>query len=716
MPKMPAHRDDPVPPSARAAELRQRIDHHNHLYYTQAAPEITDAEYDALMRELIDLEAARPELATDDSPTRRVGGEAIDGFATVEHAVRMMSIDNTYDEGEVRAFDQRVREALAKRAQGAGEGGGLFGGDGSASAEGAGAEPKIRYVVEPKVDGVAVNLRYENGVLALAATRGDGRRGDDITHNVRTIRGVPLKLRGDAIPRILEVRGEIFMPTGEFERLNRLRADAGEALFANPRNSTAGTLKQLDPKIAARRRLRFVAHGLGQVEPPASDSYFDWLGSIEKLGLPISARAARLDGIDAVIAAIESFAKTRLDLPYGTDGMVVKVDSLIQRDRLGETSKAPRWVIAFKYPPDEVPTKLLAVRWQVGKGGTLTPVADLEPVFVSGSTVSRATLHNIDRITQLDLRIGDTVMVRKAGEVIPYIGGVVKEKRPPDAPAVAAPTVCPACAQPVERDPDGPHILCVNPACPAQLKERLRWFCGRNQMDIENLGEALIEQLVDGGRVKSFGDLYRLTAEQLAGLERMGDKSAANAIAAIAESRRRGLDRLLAGLGIRHIGNRVAGILADHFGSLDALGAATVEQLSDIHDIGPAIAQSVHDFFHGAAGAAAVADLKSVEIDPKQSPRPLAAPGPLTGQSIVVTGTLAHFDRKEIEQLIESLGGRASSSVSKKTAFVVAGADAGSKLAKAGALGVAVMDEAEFLEKFGRADGQGSQRDEEAKA
>lgn len=670
----------------RAADLRRDINRHNRLYYVEARPEISDQAFDKLLRELIDLETAHPELRTDDSPTQRVGGVPIDGFATVEHAIRMMSIDNTYSIEDVRAFDQRVRKLLGA----GGEEGGLF------------ATDPLRYVVEPKVDGVAASLRYEQGVLVLAATRGDGRRGDDITHNARTIHDIPLRLHGKDIPPVLEVRGEIFMPSAEFQRINAQREAAGEALFANPRNSAAGTLKQLDPRIAGSRRLRFVAHGLGQVQPLAVDCYWDWLALLRSWGLPVTDHTARCDDIDRVLEKIEWFRVARGTLSYATDGMVVKVDSFAQRQRLGETSKAPRWIIAFKYPAEQMQTRLLDVRWQVGKGGNLTPVADLEPVFIAGSTVRRASLHNIEQIQRLDLHIGDTIVLEKAGEVIPYVVQAVLSKRPGDAKPILPPTVCPSCGAPVEKEPDTPYIRCVNPACPAQFKERLRWFCARNQMDIENLGEALIEQLVDQGLVKDFADLYDLKTEQLEALERMGKKSARNVIDAIEQSRQRGLDRLLAGLGIRHVGNRVGHVLAEHFGTLEALEHATTEQLSTVDEIGPIIAQSVHDFFHNPAGIKTIQRLREVGIDPKMSRRSGPATRILDGQTIVVTGTLEQFDRQQIEELIVSLGGKASGSVSKKTSFVLAGENAGSKLEKAHQLGVPVLSEAEFVEKIGK--------------
>lgn len=667
-----------MPIAQQIEQLRRKINHHNDLYYVQAKPEISDQAFDRLMRELAELEAAHPELVTADSPTQRVGGQPVEGFATVEHAVPMMSIDNTYSEAEVREFDQRVRKAL-------------------------GDEP-FSYVVEPKVDGVAMSLRYEKGMLVLGATRGDGRRGDDVTANIRTIRSVPLRLRADAAPGVLEIRGEVYMPSEEFQRINREREQNGEELFANPRNATAGTLKRLDSREVAKRRLRFLSHGLGEADSLAEDSYWQWLHQIRKWGLPITEYAAHVKDVEEAVRHIEQFAQQRGKLSYQTDGMVLKIDSFAQRQRLGATSKAPRWVIAYKYPAEQAQTKLLDVRWQVGRGGSLTPVADLAPVFVSGSTVRHATLHNLDQIRRLGLHHGDTIVLEKAGEVIPYVVQAVEHKRPPHARVIEPPKVCPACGMPVEQEEGTPFIRCVNPACPAQLKERIKWFAGRDQMDIDGLGDVLVDQLADRGLVRTFADLYRLTAAQLLELDRLGEKSAQNILNAIADSRGRALDRLLAALGIRHVGTRAARLLAEHFGSLEAMGRATKEEISSIHEIGPAIADSVHDFFHNPAGKEAVRQLQTVGIDPKMArPAPkAAAEQPLAGQSIVVTGTLERFDRKQIEDLIVELGGKASSSVSKKTAFVLAGESAGSKLDKARQLGVQVLNEAEFLQKIGR--------------
>ncbi len=664
----------PTAPEQKIKKLRQELERHNYLYYS-GKPEIDDRQFDALMRELIELEKAHPELLTPDSPSQRVGAEPIDEFKTVEHAVPMMSIDNTYDEEEVRAFDARVRKGLG--------------------------EEKVSYVIEPKVDGVAASLRFEKGAFVLAATRGDGRRGDDITVNARTIQSIPLRLHGENVPNILEVRGEIYMSSKVFQEINKQREAEGEEIFKNPRNLAVGALKQLDPKITASRKLRFVSHGLGQVDRLATKSYWESLKLFKNWHLPVGEHTSLVHSADEVIAAIEKFGEIRGKLAYQTDGVVIKVDSFEQRDRLGATSKAPRWVIAFKYAAEQMQTILREVDWQVGKGGTLTPVARLEPVFLAGTTVQNASLHNIDQIRKLDLHLGDTVVVEKAGEVIPYVRQAIPAKRPKGAKQIEPPTKCPSCGTKVIKEADTPYIRCENPECPAQFRERLRWFCGRGQMDIENIGEALVDQLIDAGLVKTFADLYRLKKDQLLELERMGDKSAQNVIDGIAQSKTRPLDRLLAGLGIRHIGSRVAFVLAQNFGSIAALRDATVEKLSSIHEIGDVIAQSVFDFFHSPAGEKTIQALKQVGVDPKME-MPARAEQPLAGLTIVVTGTLQKLKRDEIERLITDLGGRAAGSVSRKTSFLVAGEDAGSKLDKAKELGIEVLSESEFLKKIGK--------------
>jgi DNA ligase (NAD+) len=721
----------------RIAHLREELNRANHLYYIEARPEISDREYDKLMQELTDLETAHPELRSADSPTQRVGGDVQTELKPVRHAVPMMSIDNTYSEAEVRAFDERVRKALG------------------------GEQPS--YVIEPKIDGASVNLRYEDCQLVLAATRGRGNVGDDITVNARTIKSVPLTLRKDgaslAPPPILEIRGEVYMDNDDFQRVNKELAETGEEPYANPRNLTSGTLRRLDPKIVAKRRLRFLAHGVGQVEPMPAKSYWEWTQLLRKWGLPLPKEVWQADNIDEAIKRIHEFEKIRPKLPYMTDGVVLKVDAFNHRDRLGATSKSPRWVIAYKYETEQQPTTLHDVRWQVGKGGTLTPVADLEPVFIGGVTVTHATLHNIDQIQRLDIHLGDTVVVERAGEVIPYVAEVVKDKRPKSAKPITAPHKCPVCNTKVEREalpeetaayrcvntecdefyrrkkvkvaklPEtcpvcdkkvevldaGIDIYCPNPACPAQVKERLRWFCGRTQMDIEGIGDVLIDQLVERGLVATFADLYKLKPDDIANItseveqdgktvtRTVGEKVANKVVQNVENSRTKGLDRLLAGLGIHHVGTRVAYVLAAHFGNLDAIAAASEDELSAVHEIGPVIAESVHDFFRNDAGKKAVKALKDAGLNPTFE-KPTAksnADLPLAGQTVVVTGTLEKFERDEIERLIVRLGGKASGSVSKKTSFVVAGDKAGSKLDKAKELGVAVLTEKEFVDRIG---------------
>jgi len=632
-------------------------------------------------------------------------------------------------------------------------GGGLFGGGGG----------KVCYIIEPKIDGASVTLRYEKGQLVLAATRGRGNVGDDITVNAKTIRSIPLSLRKDGAKEapleILEVRGEVYMDNEDFQRVNKELVEAGEEAYANARNLTSGTLRRLDPKIVAKRRLRFLAHGLGEVRPTPTPNYWEMTQLMRKWGLPLPKEVWRVESIDEAIKCIHEFEKIRPRLPYMTDGVVLKVDSFEQREQLGATSKAPRWVIAYKYETEQQPTVLKGVRWQVGKGGKLTPVGDLEPVFISGVTVTHVTLHNIDQIQRLGVHLGDTVVVERAGEVIPYVVEVVKEKRPRGAKPVEPPTKCPECGTKVEREalpeemgvyrcvntecdafyerkkvkrsnlPEkcpvcakkveildgGIDIYCPNPACPAQLKERLRWFCGRTQMDIEGVGDVLVDQLVERGLVKTFADLYKLKPADISTItseveqegkqvtRTVGEKIAQKVIANIEESRSRGLDRLLAGLGIPHVGTRVAYVLAKHFGSLDAIAKAGSEELSEVHEIGPVIAASVHDFFHNPAGLAAIKQLQAVRVNPVMEKDQEPEGGlPLTGKTIVVTGSLKNFERKEIEDLIVKLGGKASGSVSKKTSFVVAGEAAGSKLDKAKELGVEVISEEEFVRRIGK--------------
>ena len=759
----------------KVEQLRDELRRHNRLYYVDAKPEISDREFDRLIQELADLEEKFPELADPNSPTQRVGGEPIEEFETVEHAVPMLSIDNTYNAEELlawgertfRALDAELAELQAKLDDVAERQAAM---KGKRGAEATDQRKKLQaetddlkqqvdaklaaaserqypitsgLVAEPKVDGVACSLRYEDGNLVLAATRGDGQRGDDITLNVRAIRAVPLRLNTDNPPAVLEARGEIYMPNSSFQQLNaeqqklfeekleKAKADAEKAraaaegkkedgelqrkadeaakkvaemkpdLFMNPRNATTGTLKQREPKVVAQRSLRFLAHGLGEVVGLDTGSYHDTLALLRVFGIPTSPHAKLVDTVGGALDAINAFEEKRGDLEYQTDGMVVKVDGLAERDVLGYRSKSPRWVIAYKYAAEQAQTTLNKVTWQVGKNGTLTPVAELEPVFLAGTTVKRASLHNIEQIERLGIKVGDTVVVEKAGEIIPQVVKAVEAKRPADATDIIAPTVCPECGEPVSKDADSPYIRCENPSCPKQLKERLIWFAGRDQMDVENLGDKQIDALVDAGKLKTFADIYRLTETDLIEMGRLKEKGAQRVLKGIEASKTRGLDRLLSGMGIRHVGTGTGRDLANAFGSLDALAAASRDDISAVEGLGQVIADSVRDFFDSDAGKQTVADLQAVGLDPKTDTTAAPTDGPLNGKTVVVTGSLVHFDRKSIEQRIRDLGGKASGSVSKNTDLLVAGEKAGSKLDKANSLGVEVIDEATFIDRFG---------------
>ena len=671
--------------------LRREIRRHDELYYQQAKPEISDQQYDALLRKLTDLESAHPELVTPDSPTQRVGGKPLQSFASVRHAMAMISIDNTYSEGEVREFDQRVRKLLDAESD----------------------HSVYSYVCEPKIDGVSLSLRYENGILIQASTRGDGETGDDVTQNARTIHDIPLRLHdpkstgrdGDfpaTIPPVLEVRGETFLTRRQFVVINQRQEAMGEEAYANPRNTAAGTLKLLDPRTVAERKLRFLPHGQGVVEGFAFSTYLQWLQYLKAVGFPVSEYIAPAKDISAVLEFIRHFDSVRKNLPYDTDGVVVKLDSLAQRRQLGTTSRAPRWCIAFKYQPEQAETQLARVVFQVGKTGTITPVAEFEPpVFISGTQVYRASLHNFDEIARKDIRLHDRVIVQKAGEVIPYVVGMVAARRPADAVIIEPPATCPSCKAPVTRD--GGFVRCGNLACPAQREERILFFGARDQMDIENLGPAVVQQLMARGLVAAIPDLYRLKLEDVASLERMGEKSAANLIAAIAESKSRGLERLLGGLGILHVGVRTAEDIAEHFSSVQALAEASVADFQNVEGVGEVVAKSMHRFLHEQGGMELLRELELLGV--KTTPaRIRQTGGPLAGKTVVVTGKLQRYARHEIKALIESLGGKAGESVSKNTTLVVAGEDAGSKLEKARKLGVEVIDEAEFLKRIGAAD------------
>jgi DNA ligase (NAD+) len=655
-------------------KLRAEIERHNRLYYIDAAPEISDREFDRLMVRLTELEAEHPELVTPDSPTQRVGGAPLAQFETVVHTVPMLSIDNTYSYDEIREWDARVRRGLN-------------------------ADEVVKYVVELKVDGVAVSVRYENGVFVQGATRGDGERGDDITANLRTVREIPLVLKGDA-PDLLEVRGEVFMTNAELARINELRKEAGEKPFENPRNSTAGSLKLLDPKICGQRRLRFVSHGLGEYHGVDEASYFDLVQRIKELGIPVSPHMRRYDTIDEVIDHAQEWETKRNTLDFQTDGLVVKVDDLNQRRRLGARTKSPRWTIAFKYEAEQAITKIVAITVQVGKTGKLTPVAELVPVRLAGTTVKRATLHNADEIARKDVRVGDAVVVQKAGEIIPQVVRVEKEARTGDEVPFHFPEHCPNCGAPVVRDPGEVDYRCSNPpsACTEQLKGRLRQYAHRDSLDIDGLGDKLVEQLVSSGLVRTLADLYRLDAPTLADLERMGEKSAENLLAGIEQSKHRTLDRFLTGLAIRHVGVRTSELLAARFPTLADVRNATLADLEGIPGLGQIVAASVYEFFHDPDHQQLLDQLSAVGVDPQpyQPPTANAADLPFAGKTFVLTGTLPKRTRPEAEVLIKSLGGKVTGSVSKSTSYVLAGADPGSKLDKARKLGITILDEPEF--------------------
>lgn len=663
----------------RIDRLRDEIRRHDRLYFVENRPEISDQQYDQLVRELRELENAHPELVTPDSPTQRVGERPLDGFAHVTHRVPMLSIDNTYDEAELREFDARVAKLLGHR--------------------------DYEYVVEPKIDGVAVSLRYQSGRLTLGATRGDGETGDDITQNLRTLRSIPLRLHGAGWPAVLEVRGEVFWPFTHFRRVNREREAAGEPAFANPRNATAGTLKSLDARVVAGRGLAFVCHGVGEIDPPPDDveTMADLYQRLARWGLPVSPHVRICPDVQAVVARVNEWDRLRGGLDFATDGLVIKINRFDQRDALGATSKSPRWCIAYKYPAEQARTTLLSVDFQVGKLGTITPVANLAPVQLAGTTVRRASLHNFEQVRRLDVRVGDTVTVEKAGEIIPQVVAVDLSKRPAGAAAIVAPTACPSCGGRVEQDAGGVYVRCTSPACPAQLIERLRYFCGRDQMDIEGAGEVLVATLVNQGLVRGYADLYRLRERraELVQLERMGEKSVDALLRGIEASKSRPLARVLAALNIRHVGGTTADLLADHFHDMSALADADSDALQQVEGIGAEVAASIRAYFDGA-GRGIVHELASVGVNMRQPRRKVASDGPLAGKTVVVTGTLAGYSRKEIQDLIKDLGGKAAGSVSRQTDFVVAGQDAGSKLETARRLGVRVLTEEEFNRLIGR--------------
>ena len=658
---------------AEIERLRDEINRHNYLYYIEARPEISDLDFDRLLKRLTELETQHPQYDSPDSPSHKVGGAPVRGFAAVTHRLPMLSIDNVYDEAGIREFGVRIRKLL---------------------------EPgtHIDFGVEYKVDGVAVALVYENGSLVQAITRGDGRQGDDITHNARTLIGVPLKLRGKDHPRILEVRGEALINNADFAHVRAVQVAAGEQPFANSRNATAGALKLLDPKLCAQRRVRLFAHGAGFIEPDRFLTHDQFLTYVAQAGIPIPPRFKLLPGLDEALAYCHELMEQIHELEFEVDGFVIKVNDLALRARLGATSKNPRWLIAYKFERYEGISRIEEITVHVGKTGTLTPVAHLSPVEIAGTTVSRASLHNRDELDRLGVKIGDWVVVEKAGKVIPHVVRVEEHRRDGAEREFHFPDRCPECQTSVEKDEGGVYIRCPNPNCPAQLREGLRFFASRGAMDIEGLGVKLIEQLTELGLVRSFADIYRLQdrRDELINLERMGEKSVDNLLAGIEASRARPLWRLLTGLTIRHVGTRTAQILADEFGTVDEILKQTAAQLAAVHEIGPVIAQSVYDYFHATIGTAIVAELRELGLN-FGSPVTRKAAGRLTGKTIVVTGTLLKFSRDEIKELIHSHGGKPAGSVSKQTDYVIAGEKAGSKLDKAKELSIPVLSEDEFV-------------------
>lgn len=649
----------------QAEQLRRELEQHNYNYYVLDRPTISDFEYDHMLRALEDLEHAHPELVTPDSPTQRVGGRALDSFAKVVHRVPLESLQDVFDFEELGEFDRRVRESVSN----------------------------VFYIVEPKVDGLSVALEYENGIFVRGATRGDGTEGEDVTENLRTIRSIPLMLEN--APSSLIVRGEVFMPKTIFEQLNAVREKRGEPLFANPRNAAAGSLRQLDPKIAAERRLDVLIFNIQYAEGVTFESdsaSLDWLEGLKFKVIPRIGAAA----IEQAAEQITAIGENRDSFSYEIDGAVVKLDSLSDREKLGSTAKFPRWAAAYKYPPEQKESIVQDIVVQVGRTGVLTPKAVVAPVRLAGTTVTNATLHNQDYIAEKDIRIGDTVLVQKAGEIIPEIVRVIPEKRPEDAVVYKFPTHCPVCGAPVARDEDGVHIRCTGAECPAQLLRHLTHFASRDAMDIEGLGPAAAESLVDAGFVKTAADLYTLDEQSVASLERMGKKSAQNLIAAIEHSKKNDLSRLLFAFGIRQVGQKAAKVIAAHFGTLDALCAATAEDLTAVDDVGEITARNIVEWLADPQSRHLIQALRDAGVN-MESTAALVG-DKLAGQVFVLTGTLERFTRDEAGKMIEQLGGKVSGSVSKKTGYVVAGSAAGSKLKKANELGIPVLTEEEFLD------------------
>jgi DNA ligase (NAD+) len=655
----------------RIDHLREQIRRHEELYYVHASPEISDADFDALMRELQELEAAHPELVTPDSPTQRVGGRPAEGFATVEHLAPMLSLDNAYNEAELRAFDERVRRGL-------------------------GTATPVSYVAELKIDGLSIALTYEDGLLIRGATRGDGVRGEDVTANVRTVRAIPLRLQRGPRGRV-EIRGEVYLSRHAFERLNKEQQDAGEVLYANARNTAAGTMRNLDPALVAKRGLSAWTY---QVVRPAGaeeeTTHASMLADLKRWGAPVEPHWKLCEGVDEVLAFCDTWRERRATLIFETDGVVIKVNDLALRQRLGYTSKFPRWATAFKFPAEQKVTLLHRIAINIGRTGAATPFAMLEPTVVAGSTISMATLHNPDDIIRKDIRPGEQVIIEKAGDVIPRVVGPAHPHAAHRPPRWVMPTECPVCGSQLQKPEDEAVWRCENSSCPAKLRRGLEHFASRGAMNIEGLGESLIAQLCDNDLVHTLADVYRLDAPTLEGLERMGKKSAAKLLAEIEKSKSHPVWRLLYGLGIRHVGERGAQVLADHFGSIDAIERASLDELQQVREIGPVLAASVRAWCDEPANRALIDDLRRAGVTLRGEPK-RAADGVLTGKTFVITGTLAAMSREEAQARIEALGGKVTASVSRRTSYVVVGTEPGSKLEKARALGVETLDEPAFL-------------------
>jgi len=670
------------PSVARAAWLRAELERLNYAYYVLDAPVLPDADYDHLYHELVELETAHPELITADSPTQRVGGAALDSFAQVTHAVPMLSLNNGFANEDVIAFDRRVSDGLGQT--GAGATPDLF------------STTEVEYSCELKFDGLAISLRYEQGTLVQAATRGDGSTGEDVTENIRTVRSIPLKLKGDA-PAVLEVRGEVLMFKRDFARLNQRQRDAGQREFANPRNAAAGSLRQLDPKVTATRPLSFFAYGIGVLEgavmPDTHAEILDWY---TRLGLPVCVEREVVRGASGLLGFYRRIGERRANLPYEIDGVVYKVNRRADQDKLGFVARAPRFALAHKFPAQEMTTTLLDIEVNVGRTGAVTPVARLAPVFVGGVTVTNATLHNEEEIRRKNILIGDTVIVRRAGDVIPEVVGAVLERRPVDARAFVMPTHCPVCGSKIEKLPDEAIARCTGGlVCPAQRKQALWHFAQRRALDIDGLGEKIIDQLVEQQLVRTPADLFKLGFTTLAALDRFADKSAQNLLDSLARARHTTLPRLIYALGIRHVGEATARDLARHFGSLERVIEASYDELLTVNDVGPVVAEAIRQFFDEPHNVEGIEQLRAAGVTwPEGEPAPVAAAGVLAGRTVVLTGTLPTLTRDDAKALLEAAGAKVAGSVSKKTDYVVAGADAGSKLARAEELGVPVLDEA----------------------